>query len=371
MFGINGKFGFGCMRLPMMENGKVDIEQTKSMVDSFMQAGFNYFDTAHVYLGGQSETALREALVARYPRESYLIADKITYPQFGNEAGILPFFEEELKALGVDYIDVLLMHGVNAVSYEKFKEYKAFEKGFKLKEEGKVHHVGLSFHDSPDVIDRILTDFPEIEVVQLQLNYLDFDSEAVRSEKCLEVCRKHNKPVIVMEPLKGGSLVNLPQKADEVLKNLGTDSNAGYALRFAVQQEGVACVLSGVSSIAQMEENLRILKTPRPLTEEENSALEEVKTIIRSMNLIPCTGCRYCTPGCPVHIEIPSLFTCMNTQTIFPGHGNYNYYFRNTANGRAPSDCIMCGQCERACPQHLKIRDLLKQVGELFEAPEH
>ena len=364
---INKKFGFGCMRLPM-ENGEVNIQETNRMVDTFLANGFNYFDTAHGYLSGKSETALRECLTSRYPRDSYILTDKLTNFFFKKQEDIRPLFESQLEACGVEYFDFYLMHAQNAENFAFFKSCRAYETALELKAEGKFRHFGISFHDTADVLEQILTEYPQIEVVQLQLNYMDWDDPAVQSGKCYEVCQKHGKPVIVMEPVKGGNLSNLPDEAKAVLDGLNGGSPASYAIRFAAGFDNVMMVLSGMSDMDQMEDNVSAMKDFRPLSETELAAIDKVKEIFRSKNLIPCTACRYCTAGCPKEILIPDLFACLNAKKVF-NNWNTDYYYNNvytTRNGKA-SDCIKCGKCEKACPQHLAIRELLVDVAEEFD----
>ena len=248
---VKKNFGFGCMRLPM--NGdKVDFDEFTKMVDLFIASGFNYFDTAHGYLDGKSETALAECLVKRYPRDKYILTDKLTGAYFNSESEVRPFFESQLNILGVDYFDFYLMHAQTAEIYEKFKRCRAYEQSIEFKKEGKIRHFGLSFHDKAEVLDRILTEYPEVEFVQIQLNYVDIDDPAIQSRKCYEVCRKHGKPVVIMEPVKGGNLVNLPEEGKKVLADLNGGSAASYALRYAAGFDGVFMVLSGMSNLEQM-----------------------------------------------------------------------------------------------------------------------
>ena len=367
---VKKNFGFGCMRLPM--NGdQVDIAETTRMVDEFLAQGFNYFDTAHGYIGGKSELALKECLTSRYPREAYSLTDKLTDSYFKTETDIRPFFESQLEACGVDYFDFYLMHAQNADNFKKFKACRAYETAFALKAEGRIRHVGLSFHDRAEVLDQILTEYPQIEVVQIQFNYLDYDDIAVQSRKCYEVCRKHGKPVLVMEPVKGGSLVNLPEEAKKVLDDLHGGSPASYAIRFAAGFPGMMMVLSGMSDLEQMKDNLSYMRDFKPLNETELAAVNKVQEIFHKMNMIPCTVCRYCVEGCPKQISIPDLFAIMNIKQL---HHDWNadYYYEevHTAPGRRASDCLKCGKCEKICPQHLPIRKLLEEVAKEFDKPE-
>lgn len=368
---IKKNFGFGCMRLPM--NGdKVDEEQVCKMVDAFLEAGFNYFDTAHGYLEGMSEQAVKHCLTSRHPRESYVLTNKLSSFFFEKEEEIRPLFEKQLECCGVDYFDFYLMHAQSEEFFAKFKKCRAYETALELKAEGKFRHFGISFHDRPEILEQILTEYPQIEVVQIQFNYVDYEDPAVESKKCYEICRKFGKPVIVMEPVKGGSLVDLPLQAMEVLEKLKGGSTASYAIRYAAGFEGILMVLSGMSAMEQMEDNIRFMKDFQPLNEQEMEAVAQVRKIFKEMNLIPCTACRYCTPGCPKHISIPDLFACMNAKKQYQNR-NADYYYHNvhTSQKGKASDCIKCGKCEKECPQHLPIRDLLEAVAAEFEKKEN
>lgn len=364
---IKKKLGFGCMRLPMSE-GRVDYTEFNRMIDLYIAEGFNYFDTAHGYIQGMSETAIRDCLVKRYPRDSYVLTNKLTNMYFNTAEDVRPFFEKQLEICGVEYFDFYLMHSQSVDNFAHFKRCQAYEQALEFKKQGKIKHFGISFHDTADVLDTILTEYPQIEVVQIQFNYVDFDDPAVQSKQCYDVCRKHGKAVLIMEPVKGGNLVNLPVDAKEVFKKLKGGSPASYAIRFAAGFEGVISVLSGMSNFEQMADNISYMKEFKPLSEREQNAVEQVRNVLKSLSLIPCTACRYCTDGCPEHISIPDLFACLNTKNIYHDW-NADFYYNevHTKNGGKASECIECGKCEKACPQHLQIRALLKQVAKEFE----
>ena len=364
---IKKKLAFGAMRLPM-KDGAIDIPQVSEMVDVFIENGFNYFDTAHGYHDGMSETALKECLTSRHDRSEYTLTNKLTEPYFNSREEIRPFFEKQLELCGVDYFDFYLMHAQGRGNYDKFQRCQAYEVAQELKKEGKVKHVGLSFHDSADFLDKILTDHPEVEVVQIQFNYLDYEDDGVQSRKCYEVCKKHGKPILVMEPVKGGSLVNLSDEAKKVYDDLGDMSYASYAIRFVAGFEQVAMVLSGMSSIEQMKDNISYMKDFKPLSEKEMEAVEKVTRITKGLDLIPCTNCHYCIEEnhCPMNIRIPDLFGCLNDKAGFGSDIEKKYAEYTDGSGKA-SDCIKCGMCEAVCPQHLQIRDLLEKVSAAFE----
>ncbi len=367
---VNGNFAFGCMRLPM--NGdKVDYDEFKKMADAFIDAGFNYFDTAHGYIGGQSETAIRDCVASRYDRSQFLLTNKLTDPYFKKQEDIRPFFENQLKWCGVDYFDFYLMHAQDRNNYEKFKKCQAYETAYELKKEGLIKHLGISFHDKAEVLDMILSEHPEVEVVQIQFNYLDYEDASVEARKVYEVCEKYNKPVLVMEPVKGGSLVNLPEDADKILRDLNGGSNASYAIRFAASFPNIAVVLSGMSDMEQMNDNLSYMADFQPLSEVELEAVTKVCNIFRNLNLVPCTSCKYCIEEneCPKGIRIPDMFAALNAHEAFH-NWNTNYYYDSVVTGGSrgkASDCIKCGKCEKVCPQHLQIRELLVKVAETFE----
>lgn len=351
---LDKNFGFGFMRLPMIGD-EVDISQTMQMVDAFLNAGFRYFDTAHGYINGKSELAIRECLSSRYPRDHYILTNKLSFHYFQSEEDIRPLFQQQLDACGVEHFDFYLMHALNAARLPHYRTTRAFEIAQELKQEGKIRHIGISFHDSASVLEDILTEFPQIEVVQLQFNYVDYEDDKVQSRKCYEVCRKHGKPVIVMEPVKGGSLINLPAGAQTVLDRLHGGSNASYAIRYAASFEGIRMVLSGMSTLEQMQDNLSFMQDFQPLNKTEQEAIQTVSAIFRNQELIPCTNCRYCTEVCPQGIPIPELFSALNTK---------RQQQETDVNGSTATTCIRCGKCEDICPQNLKIRELLVVAAE-------
>ena len=357
---IKKNFAFGMMRLPMVGEN-VDIAQTTKMVDAFMDAGFNYFDTAHPYIQGKSELAVKECLSSRYPRESYVLTNKLSGFCFEKEEEIRPLFQSQLEACGVEYFDFYLHHAMSAQRHEKHTNTNAYEIVKEFKEQGKVRHIGMSFHDSAEVLDKILTARPEIEVVQLQLNYVDWEDPNVQAHACYDVCVKHGKPVLVMEPVKGGSLANLPDNAAALMTDY---SPAGYALRFCGSQDQVIMTLSGMSNMEQMEDNLKTMGDFKPLSDAEYEMIDKVRTIYQGLHKIPCTNCRYCVDGCPAGIPIPDLFAVFNEKKRNKEGNTADSDY--AAFEVKPSACVGCGQCENECPQHLHIRQLLEAVDKAF-----
>lgn len=368
------KFGFGLMRLPLLDaddTRSVDIETVKKMADQFLAARFTYFDTAACYHEGQSEVAFREAVVKRYPRDAYTITDKLTMFMLEKPEEMPGFFAGQLERLGVEYIDYYWLHGMEASSYAKAEEFHAFDFVHQLKEAGKVKHLGFSFHGDAELLEEILSKHPEMEYVQLQINYLDWDDAQVQSRLCYEVATRHKKPVIVMEPVKGGALATIPAEAEKLLHDAHPDwSTASWAVRFAASPENVMVVLSGMSNEAQMADNVGYMKDFAPLSADEEAVIDKAKTIIQQTIAIPCTACRYCVDGCPQHIAIPDYFGLYNDIKRFgPSQlGNARHRLGKLAekNGK-PSDCIRCGVCETRCPQHLTIRDYLEDVAKELE----
>lgn len=367
------KLGFGLMRLPQLDAddyASVDLETTKKMADAFMENGFTYFDTAAPYHRGNSEVAFREAVVKRYPRGSYTITDKLSLFMIQKAEDMPGFFQGQLERLGLDYIDYYWLHGLGEPTYRKAEDFQAFQFVQELKTQGKVKHIGLSFHDKAALLDEILTKHPEMEYVQIQLNYLDWEDGAVESRKCYEVAVKHHKPVIVMEPIKGGSLVNIPDEAKKLFTDIQPDlSVASWAIRFAATPDNVMMVLSGMSDEAQMADNISYMKHFQPLNQEEQDAVTKAAEIIKNSIAIPCTACRYCIDDCPKKIAIPDYFSIYNNLKRFGAKQSLvagTYYGNLTQSHGKASECIKCGKCEQRCPQHLPIRKYLTDVaGEL------
>ncbi len=362
------KLGFGLMRLPRDENKNIDIARVKGMVDAYMQSGFNYFDTAYIYSG--SEQAMHQALVERYQRDAYTIADKLPSHELHSYEDNARVFNESLKRSGVEYFDYYLLHGINRDNYHKFVDNDSFKFVAEMKEVGKIRHVGFSYHDDPELLDRILTKHPEMEFVQLQLNYLDWESEVIFARKNYEVARKHGKPIVVMEPIKGGTLASLPDEIEKTYKDYAPQrSVASWALRYIASLDGVMTILSGMSTEEQLADNLDTMINFEPINKEEAKIINTVTTEFLAIPTIPCTACRYCVDGCPMKILIPDLFSAYNGIKKFGmDFQSKQFYGMHTANENNPaSACISCGQCEGACPQHLNIISLLEDVSKEFD----
>lgn len=368
------KLGFGMMRLPLQnpaDNTSVDMQHACRMVDRFLEQGFTYFDTAYLYHGFQSEIFVREALTKRHPRDSYLLADKMSVIFLKEEGDQERIFNEQLRKCGVDYFDYYLVHNLGLKHYAIAQKFDTFAFAAQKKAEGKIRSLGISYHDSAELLDQILTEHPEVEFVQLQINYLDWEDKGIQSRACYEVAVKHGKPVIVMEPIKGGTLAELPEAAEAKLRAVHPDwTPASWAIRYAAGLDQVMLVLSGMSDFDQLEENLATMDDFVPLNEAEHTLIREIADDIHTAIAIPCTSCRYCTDGCPKQIDIPTCFALYNAekQALNKGFSTQNTYYNNhiLRSGKA-SDCIGCGQCEKACPQHIGIIAALKLVAEAFE----
>lgn len=363
------KLGFGLMRLPE-KDGAVDLERVKKMVDRYMQAGMNYFDTAYVYHEGKSESVAREALVKRYPRDSFLLATKLPAWEIRQAADVERIFQEQLQRAGVDYFDFYLLHSIeDGYNYETYEKYDCFRWGLRMKEEGKIRHFGFSYHGTPELLEEILDQHPETEFVQIQLNYLDRTNPVVQSEALYRILHERNIPIIVMEPVRGGMLASLAPEQEKKFKAARPDlSVASWALRFVGTLPGVMTILSGMSNEEQMEDNIRTFADFEPLSDAEMKLVDEVTEEILRIPQIGCTACKYCTPGCPMKISIPDVFRTVNTLRRYPDDWRAKNYYTGlmSRSGRA-ADCIGCGQCEGVCPQHLPIIDLLKEASELLD----
>lgn len=363
------KLGFGLMRLPKLASGKIDLEQTKKMVDLFMDAGLNYFDTAYVYDGGDSECAAREVLVKRYPRESYTLATKLcAWMGAHNEKTAKQQFYTSLERTEAGYFDYYLLHALQSGNYKLYDKYHIWDFVKEQKAKGLIKHWGFSFHATPDILDEVLTKHPDAEFVQLQLNYADWENPDVAARANYEVARKHGKPIVVMEPVKGGSLANPPEDVRNIFDEENQEASyASWAIRYAASLEGIITVLSGMSNIEQMEDNLSYMKNFRKLNEQEQTAIRKVQEVFNGVKSIPCTECHYCTAGCPKRIPIPEIFEARNKQLVWGQiEEGKKAYVQATADSGTAADCIACGQCERACPQQIPVIERLKECVAVF-----
>ena len=371
------QLGFGMMRLPLTdpkEQTQVDRAQAQVMVDAFLESGFTYVDTAYFYHGGESERVVKDILTSRYPRERYLLADKMPLANLkvkGTVEKQAAIFDEQLEKCGTAYFDRYLLHCLNAENYQIAQRLDTFSFLMKKKEEGKLRHLGFSFHDKAELLDQILTEHPETEFVQLQINYLDWEDERIQSRKCYETAVRHGKKVVVMEPVKGGRLAKLPEEAEKLLREVHPDwSPASWAIRFAASLPEVEVVLSGMSDMAQVADNTGFMADFRPLTKEETALLAKVAEILSALPAVECTACRYCVAGCPRDIPIPDYFALYNGDQMALRQGlpvRKADYERLAASGGKASACVSCRQCEQVCPQHLKVVDHLARVAKTYE----
>ncbi len=370
------KLGFGLMRLPQLDKtnpANVDVEQVKKMVDLFIEKGFTYFDTAWMYNGFASEGVAKAALVDRHPRDSFTLATKLHSGFFNSLEDRDKVFNAQLEKTGAGYFDYYLLHGIEGASLSKYERFNCFNWLLDKKAKGLVKHAGFSFHDSAELLDEILTRHPEMEFVQLQINYLDWESQWVQSKACYDAAVKHGKPVIVMEPVKGGTLAKVPEAAERMFKAHDPHMSVpSWAIRFAASLDNVMVVLSGMSNLEQMEDNLSYMEDFQPLTEEEKALCHKAADMINGQIAIPCTGCSYCTEGCPMHIAISQYFSLYNEdmRERLEEKGwtvNFSNYENLTGKFGKAGDCIACGQCEGVCPQHLPIIEHLKAVSRHYD----
>ena len=363
------KLGFGLMRLPE-NDGVIDLDKVCEMVDAYLNTGMNYFDTAYVYHGGNSEKIVKEALVKRYPRESFTVATKLPAWALTNEADRDKVFNEQLERTGAEYFDYYLLHSLEeGNNYNTYEKLDCFNWGIQKKAEGKIKHFGFSFHGTPELLEQVLDKHPEIEFVQIQLNYADWDNKLVHSGKLYDILLKRNIPMIIMEPVKGGTLANMHPDLEAMFKEANKDASiASWALRFVGSLPGVTTILSGMSNMDQVEDNIKTFVDFKPISEDEQKVINNVVKKMLDTPLIPCTSCRYCCDGCPAKIKIPDVFNAVNTLRKFPNDMRPIFFYNGlTAEVGKASSCYKCGQCEGVCPQHLPIIELLEEAAEKLE----
>ncbi len=363
------KLGFGLMRLPR-KGPAIDVKQSCEMVDIFMKNGFTYFDTAFVYVG--SEAATRKALVERYPRDSYTLASKLFAAKIPSEKIAKAELDTSLKRTGAKYLDFYLLHSLMESNYEKYDKFGLWDFVKQEKAKGRIKHYGFSFHGGPELLDKLLTEHPDVEFVQLQINYADWEDPKVRARENYEVARKHGKPIVVMEPVKGGKLANPPEEVKKIFEAVNPEASyASWAIRFVASLDGILTVLSGMSNVEQVNNNVSYMADFKPLNEAEREAIKKAQEVFNKARDIPCTGSRYCAEGCPKGVKIPEIFAARNKQLVFGQLAEAKEaYLTATTDGGKASDCIGCGQCEKVCPQKINIIEQLKSCKDAYEVTE-